>query len=57
MKELTRIIKVQLTDIVKCEDEYELMSKEAVTKALKDALELDDVVVERIQDFEMECEL
>lgn len=56
MKEVTRIYNVQITKIIK--DESELKSKEEAAKSLqtvlKMGLDVDDVVVEKVQDFELE---
>jgi len=53
--EVTRIYNVQITKIIK--DERELKPKEDAASSLKTilkmGLDVDDVVVENVQDFEM----
>lgn len=56
MKEITRIITVQITDIAKVEDNFDFKkSKERTRKNVADAIkedyEVDDVVVLDVQDF------
>ena len=58
MKELTRIITIQATTIVKFEDEDELISKDEckskIATAMKTVFELDDCAVTNVQDFIMD---
>lgn len=56
MKEITRIITVQITDIAEVEDDFDFKeSKERTRKitadAIKEDYEVDDVVVLDVQDF------
>ena len=55
MKEITRIITVQITDIAKVNSEKDVHSKEeeakAVAEMIKEELGVDDVVITNVQDF------
>lgn len=54
MKEVTRIFTVQIISIAKVESEDNMVSKEDAAAILKEDLEaqgIDDVVVNKVQDF------
>lgn len=52
MKEITRIIDVQITTIAVCGDADSLMDKKQVEQQIKSMTGADDVHVKRIKDFE-----
>lgn len=55
MKELTRIVTVEITSIVNYEKDSEICSKEKAAESVKRELlaykDIDDVVVTNVQDF------
>jgi len=60
MKEITRIITAQITEIARIEDVEDIPTKERSAEKLREVLEdnfggLDDVVI-TVQDFEMDVE-
>ena len=62
MREITRIITVQITDIAKIEDDFDFEeNRERVRntcgRAIKELLDVDDAVIVDIQDFVRDIEV
>lgn len=56
MKETTRIITTQITEIIRHEEDICPLTKEEAAMQIKERLNVDDVVVESVQDFTRERE-
>lgn len=57
MKEVTRIIDVQITTIQKIDDEeYKELDRNEFEEAFKDYIECDDVKVKDVKDFILDLE-